>query len=127
MCCYRCIIAGEKLYHMLLSKIIKFKQKNIYLTLADGTQNYVAALTTVVKLAVESKGVPTELIVFPEAEENRTLLGTDFFLSAEIVLNDLNGTKLSVKIIKSSILSTNCLQRLKIHIEEKNRRISNSV
>ncbi|GBM20388.1 hypothetical protein AVEN_222096-1 [Araneus ventricosus] len=84
-------IAGEKLFHMLQSKKVKFKPKTVSLTLADGTQSNVAALTTVVDLKVEGKVVPIELIVLPEAKGNRTLLGTDFLQSAGIVLDVLNG------------------------------------
>ncbi|KAF8763666.1 ALK tyrosine kinase receptor like protein [Argiope bruennichi] len=67
-------IAVEKLFHMLQRKRIKFESKTISLTLADGTQSNVAALTTVVNLEVEGKVIPTELIVLPEAKGNRTLL-----------------------------------------------------
>ncbi|GBM18872.1 Transposon Ty3-I Gag-Pol polyprotein [Araneus ventricosus] len=51
----------------------------------------VAALTTVGDLKVEGKVVPTELIVLPETKGNRTLLGTNFFQSAGIVLDVFNG------------------------------------
>ncbi|GBM00602.1 hypothetical protein AVEN_77399-1 [Araneus ventricosus] len=84
-------IAGEKLFHMLQSKKVKFKPKIIYLTLADGTQSNVAALTTVVDLKVEGKAVATELSDLPEPKGNRTLLGTNFLQSAGIVLDVLNG------------------------------------
>ncbi|GBM59248.1 hypothetical protein AVEN_205080-1 [Araneus ventricosus] len=78
---------------MLQSKKVKFKPKTISLRLADGTQNNVAALTTVVNLKVEGKVVLTELIVLPEAKGNRTLLGTDFLQSAGIVLDVLSGAR----------------------------------
>ncbi|GBL76414.1 hypothetical protein AVEN_53187-1 [Araneus ventricosus] len=84
-------IAGEKLFHMLQNKKVKFKPKTVSLTLDDGTQNNVAALTIVGDLKVEGKVVPTELILLPEAKRNRTLLGTDFLQSAGIVLDVLNG------------------------------------
>ncbi|GBO32369.1 Retrovirus-related Pol polyprotein from transposon 17.6 [Araneus ventricosus] len=76
---------------MLQSKKVKFKPKAVSLTLTVGTQNNVAAFTTVVDLKVEGKVVPTELIVLPEAKGNRTLLGTDFLQSAGIVLDIVNG------------------------------------
>ncbi|KAF8789997.1 Retrovirus-related Pol polyprotein like [Argiope bruennichi] len=80
-------IAGEKLFHILQSKKVKFESKTISVTLADGTQSNVAALTTIVNLEVESK----ELVVLPEAKGNRTLLGTDFLQSVEIVLDVPDG------------------------------------
>ncbi|KAF8776899.1 hypothetical protein HNY73_013836 [Argiope bruennichi] len=72
-------IAGEKLFHLLQRKKEKKKiePKTISLTLADGTQSNVAALTTIVNLEVEGKVIPTELIVLPEAKGNRTLLVAD--------------------------------------------------
>ncbi|GBN57852.1 hypothetical protein AVEN_30143-1 [Araneus ventricosus] len=76
---------------MLQNKKVKFKPKAVSLTLAVGTQNNVAAFTTVVDLKVEGKVVPTELIVLPEAKGSRTLLGTDFLQCAGIVLDILNG------------------------------------
>ncbi|GBL75988.1 hypothetical protein AVEN_234305-1 [Araneus ventricosus] len=80
---------------MLQSKKVKFKPKTVSLTLTDGTQNNIAALTTVVDLKIEGKVVPTELIVLPEAKRNRTLLifksTADFLQSAGIVLDVLNG------------------------------------
>ncbi|GBM08854.1 Retrovirus-related Pol polyprotein from transposon 297 [Araneus ventricosus] len=84
-------ISGEKLFYMLQSKKVKYKHKTLSLTLADGIQNNVAALTTVVDLKVEGKVVPTELIVLPKAKGSRTLLGTDFLQSAGIVLDIFNG------------------------------------
>ncbi|GBM08326.1 hypothetical protein AVEN_101449-1 [Araneus ventricosus] len=82
---------GEKLFYRPQSKNVKFKPKTISLTLADGTQSNVVALTTVVGLKVEGKVVPTELIVLPEAKGNRILLDTDFLQSAGIVLDILSG------------------------------------
>ncbi|GBN71539.1 hypothetical protein AVEN_126347-1 [Araneus ventricosus] len=67
--------------------LIQFKPKILSLTLADRIQSNVAALTTVVDLKVESKVLPSELIVLPEAKGNRTLLGTDFLQAAGDVLN----------------------------------------
>ncbi|GBM01090.1 hypothetical protein AVEN_136641-1 [Araneus ventricosus] len=84
-------IDGEKIFHMLQSKKVKFKSKTISLTLAEGTQSNADAVTTVVDLKVEGKVVPSELIVLPEAKGNGTLLDTDFLKSAVIVLDVLNG------------------------------------
>ncbi|GFS60607.1 uncharacterized protein NPIL_116801 [Nephila pilipes] len=46
--------AGEKSYHLLQNKKVKFKPKNISLTLTDGTQNNVAVFTTVVNFTFET-------------------------------------------------------------------------
>ncbi|GFS91446.1 uncharacterized protein NPIL_180941 [Nephila pilipes] len=77
---------------LIVFKICGVEATNISLPLADGTQNNVAALTTVVNLTIEGNGVTTESIVLLEAKGNETLLGTDILKSAGIVLNVLNDT-----------------------------------
>ncbi|CAL1282711.1 unnamed protein product [Larinioides sclopetarius] len=51
------------------------------MVLADGKERNVEALTTTVNLNVEGKIVRVKFIALPESKGNRTLLGTDFFIS----------------------------------------------
>ncbi|GFS87761.1 hypothetical protein TNCV_4213791 [Trichonephila clavipes] len=60
--------------------------------MADGIWQTIMALSTVVDLYIEGKVIPTEFLVLPDAEGNKTLLGLDFLNAAGIDL-DVQGGK----------------------------------
>ncbi|GFS83431.1 hypothetical protein NPIL_617891 [Nephila pilipes] len=60
--------------------------------MADGIRQTITALSAVINLYIESKVIPTEFLVLPEAKGNKTLLERDFLNAAGIVL-DVQGGK----------------------------------
>ncbi|GFX61139.1 retrovirus-related Pol polyprotein from transposon 297 [Trichonephila clavipes] len=85
-------IAGEKMFKFLQEHDVTFTNKRISFMMADGIQQTIMALSTVVDLYIESKVIPTEFLVLPDAKGNKTLLGLDFLNAAGIVL-DVQGVK----------------------------------
>ncbi|GFW68955.1 transposon Ty3-I Gag-Pol polyprotein [Trichonephila clavipes] len=85
-------IAGEKMFKFLQKHDVSFTNKRISFMMADGIRHTFMALSTVVDLCIESKVIPTEFLVLPEAKGNKTLLGLDFLNAAGIVL-DVQGGK----------------------------------
>ncbi|GFT80295.1 hypothetical protein TNCV_1189651 [Trichonephila clavipes] len=61
------------------------------MSLADVQQTTGEVLTSQVMIEIEGRSVLTKFIIFPKANGNRTLLGTDFHSSAGLVL-DVNNT-----------------------------------
>ncbi|KAF8787755.1 Gag-Pol polyprotein-like protein [Argiope bruennichi] len=80
-------VAGEKLYHFLKNKGLRFENSTVDMALADGHVQKTDILTTTVDIGVAGKVIPTKLIVLKNSKGNRTLLGTDFLRAAGIVLD----------------------------------------
>ncbi|GFU42119.1 hypothetical protein NPIL_351941 [Nephila pilipes] len=59
---------------------------------ADGIQQTITTLSTIVNLYIEGKVIPTDFLVLPEAKGNKALLGQDFLNASGIVL-DVQGGK----------------------------------
>ncbi|GFU76760.1 hypothetical protein TNCV_4466981 [Trichonephila clavipes] len=55
------------------------------MSLADGQQTTGEALTTQVMVEIEGRSVLTKFIISPKGKGNRTLLGTDFLSSADML------------------------------------------
>ncbi|GFR31766.1 retrovirus-related Pol polyprotein from transposon 297 [Trichonephila clavata] len=118
-------IAGEKLFKFLQEHGITFTNNVISLMMADGTQQTITALRTVVDLYIEGKVIPT---VLPEAKGNKTLLGLDFLNAAEIVL-DVQGGKWhfsenprkQYKFFKKTLKDLNINKESESHLEVASR------
>lgn len=80
-------VVGHTLYKLLLLKGQKFQEIKLFVTLADGSRKLESLLTTMVDVTLENRIVPTKLIIFPEAENNCSLLGMDFIEDALLVIN----------------------------------------
>ncbi|GFS75508.1 uncharacterized protein TNCV_1641031 [Trichonephila clavipes] len=74
------------------SMMSPLREQEVSFMMADGIRQTIMALSTVVDLCIESKVIPTEFLVLPEAKGNKTLLGLDFLNAAGIVL-DVQGVK----------------------------------
>ncbi|GFX72986.1 retrovirus-related Pol polyprotein from transposon 297 [Trichonephila clavipes] len=85
-------IAGEKMFIFLQEQDVTFTNKRISFMMADGIRQTIMAVSTVVDLCIEGKVIPTEFLILPEAEGNKTLLVLDFLNAAGIVL-DVQGGK----------------------------------
>ncbi|GFQ94200.1 uncharacterized protein TNCT_368371 [Trichonephila clavata] len=83
-------IAGEKMYQVFKDKGLLFQETTLAISLADGQQTTGEALTTHVMIEIEGRSVLTRFIILPKAMGNRTLLGTDFLSSADLVLDVKN-------------------------------------
>ncbi|GFX45875.1 hypothetical protein TNCV_3607361 [Trichonephila clavipes] len=83
-------IAGERMFQIFKNKGLLFKETPLAMTLADGQQTTGEALTTQVMVEIEGRSVLTKFIILPKAKGNRTLLGTDFLSSADLVLDVKN-------------------------------------
>ncbi|GFU10967.1 uncharacterized protein TNCV_2934531 [Trichonephila clavipes] len=83
-------IAGERIFQIFKDKGVLFRETTLAMSLADGQQITGEALTTQVMVEIEGRSVLTEFIILPKAKGNRTLLGTDFFSSAGLVLDVKN-------------------------------------
>ncbi|GFT87672.1 retrovirus-related Pol polyprotein from transposon opus [Nephila pilipes] len=60
------------------------------MSLTDGQQTTGEVFTTQVMIEIEGKSVLTRYIILPKANENRTLLGTDFLSSSSLILDVKN-------------------------------------
>ncbi|GFT32064.1 uncharacterized protein NPIL_671811 [Nephila pilipes] len=85
-------IAGEKLFKFLQEHDITFANKIISFMMADGIRQTITALSAVVNLYIEGKVIPTEFLVLPETNGNKTLLERDFLNAVGIVF-DVQGKK----------------------------------
>ena len=80
-------IAGELLYHTLLQEGVEFAKEVRTVTLADGRKEEREVHSTFVTLQMEGRTFKVALLAFPDARDNRTLLGANFLKKAGIVLN----------------------------------------
>ncbi|GFT16888.1 hypothetical protein TNCV_3193551 [Trichonephila clavipes] len=83
-------IAGERMFQIFKDKGLLFQETTLAMSLADGQQTTGEALTTQVIVEIEGRSVLTKFIILPKAKGNRTLLGTDFRSSADLVLDVKN-------------------------------------
>ncbi|GFV29313.1 transposon Tf2-8 polyprotein [Trichonephila clavipes] len=83
-------IAGERMFQIFKDKGLLFQETTLAMSLADGQQTTVEALTIQVMVEIEGRSVLTKFIILPKAKGNRTLLGTDFLSSAGLVLDVKN-------------------------------------
>lgn len=79
-------IMGHNLYERV-KHICSFEKHTMNMTLADGSQCLRDVLTTLVNVQVHNKMIPVTFIVLATDLDNRTLLGTDFLTTAEIVID----------------------------------------
>ncbi|GFX71521.1 hypothetical protein TNCV_2695091 [Trichonephila clavipes] len=83
-------IAGKRMFQIFKDKGFLFQETTLTMSLADGQQTTGEFLTTQVMVEIEGRSVLTKFIILPKAKRNRTLLGTDFFSSAGLVLDVKN-------------------------------------
>lgn len=76
-------IASEEIYQLLKSKGSLIEEIVLPVRLADGISNNRRMLTTKVDITVNERTVNVEMFIFPDGDNNTTLLGMD-------VLNKLN-------------------------------------
>ncbi|XP_052744379.1 uncharacterized protein LOC112057462 [Bicyclus anynana] len=84
-------IASPGLYKLLVQEGIQFTETHCTIGLADGTHQVRTALTCDTVVSLGTRDIPTSFIVFPDAD-NRTLLGTDFIIKANLILDLSRGT-----------------------------------
>ncbi|GFT79428.1 hypothetical protein NPIL_497251 [Nephila pilipes] len=75
------------MYQVFKDKGLVFQETTIAISLAEGQQNTDVAFTTQVMVEIDGRSVLTRFIILPKAKGNRTLLETDFFTSAGLVLD----------------------------------------
>ncbi|GFQ86284.1 retrovirus-related Pol polyprotein from transposon opus [Trichonephila clavata] len=78
------------MYQVFKDQGLLFQETTLAMSLADGQQTTGEALTTQVMIEIEGRSVLTRFIILPKAKGNRTLLGTDFLSSADLVLDVKN-------------------------------------
>ncbi|GFR19138.1 uncharacterized protein TNCT_510191 [Trichonephila clavata] len=83
-------IPGEKMYQIFKDKGLLFQETTLAISLSENQQTTGEALTTQVMIEIEGRSVLTRFIILQKAKGNRTLLGTDFFSSAGLVLDEKN-------------------------------------
>lgn len=79
-------IASPMLYQLLERKGVEFRTTHRTVGLADGSQQVREALECDTIVNLQSRAIPTSFLVFPEAD-TRTLLGRDFIIEANLVLD----------------------------------------
>lgn len=84
----RCSIAGHSLYKIFVEKGLTFSSKQVNVKLADGVVQLRDVLVARVDVNISvDKGVRVDFVIFPEADNNDTLLGIDFLNAAGMVID----------------------------------------
>ncbi|KAH9645442.1 hypothetical protein HF086_006468 [Spodoptera exigua] len=79
----KCSIAGHKLYKIFMEKGLTFYTKQVNVKLADGVVHPREILVAGVDVIITvDKSVRVDFIIFPDADNNDTLLGIDFLNAA---------------------------------------------
>ncbi|GFS98904.1 transposon Tf2-6 polyprotein [Nephila pilipes] len=78
------------MYKVFKDKVLIFQETTLAMTLPHGQQTTGEALTTQVMVEIEGKSVLSKFVILPKAKRNRTLLGTDFLSSTDLVLDVKN-------------------------------------
>ena len=87
----RMSVLSTELYNQLRRANHKFTPVQMNVTLADGKTQDLQVKTTMVSIKIEHKNIPTQCIVLPVENQNKTLLGADFIRQAEIIINLAQG------------------------------------
>lgn len=77
---------GRNLYTKLQERQT-FKKENLTITLADGHTTSSKLLSTTVPIVIEKRTIPIDIIVLPDTGGNCTLLGANFLVKSNIVLD----------------------------------------
>lgn len=80
-------IAGYTLYALFQRLGMKFRTENMSVKLADGTTRNTKILLTHADVELSSVCIPIEFIIFPDSQNNETLLGIDFILKARLIID----------------------------------------
>lgn len=80
-------IAGHTLYALLLRLGHPLVPSTQIVRLADGVSREMNVLSTVVKVTLRHKTRDVKFLIFPEANNNESLLGIDFLTSFNLVFN----------------------------------------
>ncbi|KAL4712887.1 hypothetical protein ACJJTC_011957 [Scirpophaga incertulas] len=80
-------IAGHTLYSLLQSRGCPFVSEHKFIKLADGVAREMDVLMTNIDVHVYDKIINTDFLILPEANNNETLLGIDFLMSAQVCLD----------------------------------------
>ncbi|XP_028042673.1 uncharacterized protein LOC114252393, partial [Bombyx mandarina] len=80
-------IAGYTLYALFQRLGMKFRTENMSVRLADGTTRNTKILLTHADVELSSVCIPIEFIIFPDSQNNETLLGIDFILKARLIID----------------------------------------
>ncbi|XP_049878826.1 uncharacterized protein LOC126375782 [Pectinophora gossypiella] len=85
----KCCVAGHSLFKLLKDKKQSFTQKQVAVKLADGVvhQRDVLVCSVDVSVTFKKKKVPIEFVIFPDADNNETLLGMDFLSASGMVID----------------------------------------
>ncbi|XP_026745532.1 uncharacterized protein LOC113506895 [Trichoplusia ni] len=84
----RCSIAGHSLYKIFKQKGLTFASKQVNMKLADGVLHTREVLMAGVDVIISvDKGVHVDFVIFPDADNNDTLLGMDFLNAAGMVID----------------------------------------
>ncbi|KOB67976.1 Retrovirus-related Pol polyprotein from transposon 17.6 [Operophtera brumata] len=80
-------VASTSLHKVLLQKGVKFASEKANVILADGLRRKQQIQRAVVQVELCGRTIPTNFIVLPESQDNRTLLGVDFVQDTNMILN----------------------------------------
>ncbi|XP_037295216.1 uncharacterized protein LOC119189485 [Manduca sexta] len=84
----KCSVAGYMLYKIFKEKGLTFGSKQVNVKLADGVVHSREVLVANVDVDISvDKSVRVDFVVFPEADNNDTLLGIDFLNAAGMVID----------------------------------------
>lgn len=80
-------IAGHTLYALLLRKGHLLTPSSRQIKLADGHIREMEVLTTLLEVSLERKMITIPFLIFPDSDNNETLLGIDFITAAGVVID----------------------------------------
>ncbi|KAI5637221.1 hypothetical protein NE865_10118 [Phthorimaea operculella] len=84
----KCCVAGSKLYSLLKGLNHPFTRRRVNVKLADGDSGPRNVLVARVEVHVSfDRVVITEFVIFPDAQDNDTLLGVNFLAAAGMVVD----------------------------------------
>ncbi|KAJ8723813.1 hypothetical protein PYW07_007793 [Mythimna separata] len=85
--CAKSSVASYRLYKLLEQNGLNFEKEVMYITLADGVARKQDVLTVKTIVNIFGRDIDTSFVIFPDARDNRTLLGVGFIEDAMLALN----------------------------------------
>lgn len=83
----KCSMAGSNLYSHLLSINCPFKSTEVQMVLADGRPRTVNANLFECTVQLQDRSISTTFVAIPDYVNSKTLLGADFIMEAQLILN----------------------------------------
>lgn len=85
--CAKSSVASYQLYRRLEQNGTSFERETMFITLADGVPKKQNVLTVKQTVTLYGRDIITSFVIFPNARNNRTLLGVGFIEDAMLALN----------------------------------------